>query len=109
LLFDHMEATAAARGVRACYFHAVVERERPQIWARRGYRAISRWPSDDKPLTEVTMERDPKAPRTPVAYPWDGDDALPRRGVLVSWFLGEQGVVVAADRFDGDPRNTVRA
>ncbi|WP_394823044.1 GNAT family N-acetyltransferase [Pendulispora albinea] len=86
-ILDVAEVRGRAEGVRALFFHAVVERGKPQLWIRRGYRIVDRWPALGKPLTEVTMERDPSTPRTPLDFPWEGDDALPENGVLVAWFL----------------------
>jgi GNAT superfamily N-acetyltransferase len=108
LLFDHVEETGRRRGASSYYFHAVVERGRPQMWVGRGYRVVARWPSDDKPLTEVTMERDPGEPPAPIDYPWQGDQALPSEGAMICWFLVGAELVATASLFRGDPRDLVR-
>ncbi|MGH8933858.1 MAG: GNAT family N-acetyltransferase [Egibacteraceae bacterium] len=95
-LMDRAEEVAAHRNVRSLFFDAVVERGKPQIWARRGYRVVSRWPSEERPLTEVTMARDAAAPRDPLAYPWEGDDALPASGALVTWWLAGEVLLATA-------------
>jgi GNAT superfamily N-acetyltransferase len=64
--------TAAARdGVPVLRLDAVVERCLPSLYARLGFRPVRHWPSDDKALTEVTMER---VPGTPAPEPrlWAG-------------------------------------
>jgi hypothetical protein len=88
----------------------VIERCLPQVYARLGYRAGSRWPSGDKPLTEVTMTRQPRLPRRALAFPWEGDDALPAGGLLVSWWLTRGGALEAVvDLVGRDPLRAVRA
>lgn len=108
-LLERVEAEAARSAVRQVTLDAVIERGLPQVYARLGYRARSRWPSDDKPLTEVTMTRLPRQPRQALELPWQGDDALPDGGVLVSWWLTPGGALEAVvDLVGRDPLRAVR-
>jgi GNAT superfamily N-acetyltransferase len=109
-LLEQVEAAAARHGVGEVTLDAVIERALPQVYAQLGYRARSRWPSGDKPLTEVTMTRQPSLPRRPLDFPWEGDDALPSGGLLVSWWLEPGGALEAVvDLVERDPLAAVRA
>ncbi|MBT2385843.1 GNAT family N-acetyltransferase [Streptomyces sp. ISL-11] len=70
ILLRAVETTAAALGVPVLRLDAVVERCLPSLYARLGFTPVRHWPSDDKPLTEVTMERRPGAAVDPGTPPW---------------------------------------
>jgi GNAT superfamily N-acetyltransferase len=108
-LIERVEAAAARAGVGEVRLDAVIERAMPQVYAQLGYRARSRWPSDDKPLTEVTMTRRPSLPRRPLDYPWEGDDALPPGGLLVSWWRTAGALEAVVALVERDPLEAVRS
>ncbi|ARZ72268.1 GNAT family N-acetyltransferase [Streptomyces sp. HU2014] len=73
-LLRAVESAAAAHGVPVLRLDAVVERCLPPLYARLGFTPVHHWPSDDKPLTEVTMERRPGTPVDPRTPPWAAPD-----------------------------------
>ncbi|MGP3983826.1 GNAT family N-acetyltransferase [Streptomyces sp. KR80] len=100
-LLDAVDAAAAEHGVPVIRLDAVVERCLPSLYARLGFRAIRHWPSGDKPLTEVTMERRPGAPVLPHPLPW-----VPPAGgpgvLLVVWLLTVTDLVAVVEYGEGD-------
>ena len=82
-----LERAAYQAGAVRIAVRAVVERATPSFYARIGYRTLEHRPSDDRPLSCVTMDGSLRGDRRPLAHPWEGDAALPRSGTLVSWFL----------------------
>ncbi len=81
----------AGRGASVMRLDAVVERCLPPLYARLGYRVVRHWAAEDKPLTELTMERDPATPRRPRSLLefWDEDAEVSR---VVCWFVGPDGL-----------------
>ncbi|MEV5747555.1 GNAT family N-acetyltransferase [Actinoallomurus sp. NPDC052308] len=80
--------------------NAVVERCLPSFYAALGYRVVTHWPSPDKPLTEVTMERDPATPWEPDPFPWTA--MPPPAAPVVCWLTDPAGLwaVVVDDADD---------
>jgi len=86
---------------------AVVERCLPPLYARLGYRPVRHWAADDKPLTELTLERDAATPRRAVALHrfWDDADGAGMTSTgtntgtvtgAVCWFTGPDGLSAVA-------------
>ncbi|MGF0173643.1 GNAT family N-acetyltransferase [Streptomyces sp. Marseille-Q5077] len=97
-LLRQLEAEALARGVSRVALDAVVERGNPAFYARVGYRTVRHFPAGDKPLSEVRMERDPRAEPTPVAH-----DAAPAGpGLLLDWRTAPGGTVCRPRLLSGD-------
>jgi GNAT superfamily N-acetyltransferase len=97
-LVRRLERDAARAGVARVHLSAVVERGNPIVYARLGYRTTAHWPSADKLLSEVTMERSPRERARTFRHPWEGDDGeappgpilvwIAARGALVAWLAG---------------------
>ncbi|MFF5639398.1 GNAT family N-acetyltransferase [Streptomyces sp. NPDC012825] len=93
-LLDAVEDAALREGVPVLRLDAVVERCLPPLYARLGFAPVRHWPSGDKPLTEVTMERRPGAPPRPGQRSWLGAGD----GVRVHWLLtGDALLAVIGD------------
>jgi GNAT superfamily N-acetyltransferase len=95
-LVTAVENFAAAAGIPAVRLDAVIERCVPPFYGRLGYHVVEHHVAiDDKLLTEVTMERDPAAPRRPV--PPDllalSDAAM---AGAICWFITADGMAVTA-------------
>ncbi|MFF4104174.1 GNAT family N-acetyltransferase [Streptomyces sp. NPDC001903] len=86
LLLGRLEAAAAAAGARQVVLDAVVERGNPAFYARVGFRTVRHFGAADKPLSEVHMVRDPRAPQEPGAPYAPGGE-----GWAVSWWAGPCG------------------
>ncbi|PTA46529.1 GNAT family N-acetyltransferase [Micromonospora sp. RP3T] len=83
-----LEDALAAEGIHRTEVHAVVERGLAPVYPPLGYLPVAHWPSPDKPLSEVTLRRELRQPRTPaVARP----AREPAIGWPVSWFAGPAG------------------
>jgi GNAT superfamily N-acetyltransferase len=89
-------ATDGTAGGIVVRLDAVVERCLPSLYARLGYRAVRHWAAADKPLTELTLERDPATPRRPTDLHrfWDGDTGAITGAVC--WFTGPHGLSALA-------------
>ncbi|WP_433374819.1 GNAT family N-acetyltransferase [Streptosporangium sp. CA-115845] len=85
-LVTAVDRLAVDRRIPVLRLDAVVERCLPSLYARLGFRAVRHWPSGDKPLTEVTMER---RPGTAFASAEPCGMALPppRSDLLLLWLL----------------------
>jgi len=83
-ILQEVERSAAQAGTPRVWLSAVVERCLPAFYAGLGYHVVDHWPSPDKDLTEVTMQRDPAAPVRPETFPWAEMPAPP--GPVVCWF-----------------------
>lgn len=96
LLLAAVENHAAANDISTIRLDAVIERCVPTYYARLGYRATDHHlAEDDKLLTEVTMERDPRtAPRPAAPYRFGPPGDTPA-GVLC-WFLCRGGLGAVA-------------
>lgn len=92
-LMDAVDAAACSLGVPVIRLDAVVERCLPSLYARLGFFAVRHWPSGDKPLTEVTMERRPGTRVRPHARPWVRPPAEP--GALLVIWLNTADALVA--------------
>ena len=106
-LLSAVDRAACVEGIRRITLHAVVERCLPPIYARLGFDVVGHWPSDDKPLTEVTMERCPGAPARVSRLPiWRAGTA----GVVVCWLLSDRQLVrVVTPCEGGDPLGALTA
>jgi GNAT superfamily N-acetyltransferase len=95
-LLAAVEEQSAAEGIAMIRLDAVVERCVPPYYARLGYRVTEHHlAEDDKLLTEVAMERDPRAPRRrELPYPLARVDANVT-GTLC-WFLSAGGLVAVS-------------
>jgi GNAT superfamily N-acetyltransferase len=102
-LVRRLEREAARAGVAQVWLNAVVERGNPIVYARLGYRTTAHWPSDDKLLSEVTMERDPRRRARAFRHPWEGDDGERPSGPVLVWSARDGALVVrlAEDRAAG--------
>lgn len=90
-LVESVEGEAARAGVRRVRLYCVVERLLPPYYAQLGYRIVERRAHADKPLTVVTMERDPAAPRRAYPSAWEAEQSLPSSGVYAIWlWLSEE-------------------
>ncbi|MFJ6798051.1 GNAT family N-acetyltransferase [Streptomyces sp. NPDC091268] len=87
LLLRRLEADAVAHGVRRVVLDAVVERGNPAFYARVGFRTVRHFAAADKPLSEVHMERDPRATAA-AGRPYDPGTT----GWAVSWWAAPGGV-----------------
>jgi GNAT superfamily N-acetyltransferase len=106
-LLAAVEAAAAERGVRRLWLDAVIERCLPPLYAHLGWRVVRHWPSEDKPMTEATIERRPSARHGALAYPWEADPAGDA-GLLVCWLLDGGELLAVADVVAGDVIGHVR-
>ncbi|MBU8858607.1 MULTISPECIES: GNAT family N-acetyltransferase [unclassified Micromonospora] len=92
LLLDRVAAAAASRGVPLLRLNAVVERCLPSLYSGLGFRAVRHWPSTDKLLTEVTMERRTTEPaRVGGLTAMMVDDNV--GGLMVGWYTTKDGLV----------------
>ncbi|MEU3309049.1 GNAT family N-acetyltransferase [Nocardiopsis sp. NPDC006832] len=62
LLLRRLEESAFTAGADRVVLDAVVERGNPAFYARVGYTAVRHFGAEDKPLSEVRMERGPGSP-----------------------------------------------
>jgi len=91
-----VEALAAAAGTPTVRLDAVIERCVPSFYARLGYRVVEHHAApDDKLLTEVTMERDPAAPRRPVPANLLAFPGAATAGAIC-WFITAEGMAAVA-------------
>jgi ribosomal protein S18 acetylase RimI-like enzyme len=95
-LLAAVEERSAAEGTATIRLDAVIERCVPAYYARLGYRVTEHHlAEDDKLLTEVAMERDPRVPRRrELPYPLARVDANVT-GTLC-WFLSAGGLVAVS-------------
>ncbi|GAB3986212.1 hypothetical protein GCM10029978_101130 [Actinoallomurus acanthiterrae] len=101
-LIHAIEDAARENAVPRVRLNAVVERCLPSFYAALGYEVATHWPSADKPLTEVTMDRDPAAPRRPDPFPWAA--MPPPAAPVVCWLTEPSGLwAVVVDGADGVP------
>ncbi|MEY9860794.1 hypothetical protein ABH935_006431 [Catenulispora sp. GAS73] len=93
-LLGAVERQLAAQGISRVLLDAVVERCLPDYYARLGYRPVElHLAVDDKMLTEVSMERDPRTTRRP-APPWTGaPDGTAEHAGTLCWFLDASGMI----------------
>jgi predicted N-acetyltransferase YhbS len=112
-LTRRLEEDARRAGMPRVVLDAVVERTNPPFYAALGYRTLSHWPTGDKPLSEVTMEREVASPPLAFDYPWEGEEGAPAGGLLISWYArgpsaeAGPGLCAVAGRVEGDARATV--
>ncbi len=79
-LLRRLEEEGFAAGADRVVLDAVVERGNPAFYARVGYTAVRHFGAEDKPLSEVRMERTPDAPERGACSAPDG------RGTAVFWW-----------------------
>jgi GNAT superfamily N-acetyltransferase len=85
-----VEHAAVTARVPRIWLNAVIERCLPSFYARLGYEVVDHWPSPDKALTELTMQRIPGSPLSARRFPWD---AVPSpAGPAVCWFTVRQAL-----------------
>ncbi|MET7638025.1 GNAT family N-acetyltransferase [Streptomyces sp. NPDC005438] len=104
LLLRRLERDASGAGVGRVVLDAVVERGNPAFYARAGFRTVHHFAADDKPLSEVHMERDPSTPALARPHPENG----PRPGWAVTWW-GVGSTTVACPGPDVPPPAGARA
>ncbi len=92
-ILREVESAAVRAGTPRVWLNAVVERCLPSFYARLGYEVIDHWPSPDKDLTEVTMQRDPAAPVRPQDFPWAA--MPPPSGPVTCWFTADDALWLA--------------
>jgi GNAT superfamily N-acetyltransferase len=92
-ILHEVERSAAEAGTPRVWLNAVVERCLPAFYARLGYHVIDHWPSPDKDLTEVTMQRNPALPVRPQAFPWAAMPPPP--GPVTCWFTADGALRLA--------------
>ncbi|WP_316520114.1 GNAT family N-acetyltransferase [Kitasatospora brasiliensis] len=99
-LVSAVEHAALRSGPTVLRLDAVVERCLPTLYDRLGFRTVRHWPAEDKPLTEVTMERHPGTPVEPQLLPW----APPESGntaLAVLWLVTSDALLaVVGDTHD---------
>jgi hypothetical protein len=108
-LVRRLERAAYRAGATRVVVDAVVERATPPLYARLGYRTLGHRPSEDRPLSSVTMEASLRDDRRPLAYPWEGDGGLPRAGTLVAWFVVPDRLVAVVDAIEEGVHAAARA
>jgi predicted N-acetyltransferase YhbS len=106
-LVRRLEVEARGAGASRVVLDAVVERANPVFYTQVGYSTTAHWPSDDKALSEVTMERGLSEPPRTIVYPWEGDLAPPREGSLVAWFRSRGDIVAVFAPIAGDAFATI--
>jgi len=92
-ILDEIERAAAEAGTPRVWLNAVVERCLPSYYAGLGYQVVDHWPSPDKDLTEVTMQRDPTVPSRPEAFPWAA--MPPPTAPVICWFVADSALWLA--------------
>lgn len=95
-LLRRLEEAAVTAGAGRVVLDAVVERGNPAFYARAGFRTVRHFGADDKPLSEVHMERDPRRAARPQPYP--GDETTGSAPTVSWWAVA--GATVA--RLDSD-------
>lgn len=92
-IMREVERAAVDARIPRVWLNAVVERCLPPFYARLGYHVIEHWPSPDKMLSEVTMQRAPDARPHPAAFPWSA--VAPPTGTVVCWFTVGTALLLA--------------
>jgi GNAT superfamily N-acetyltransferase len=83
-VLDAVERAALTARVPRIWLNAVIERCLPPFYARLGYEVADHWPSPDKALTELTMQRVPGSAARARHFPWDAVSSPP--GSAICWF-----------------------
>jgi GNAT superfamily N-acetyltransferase len=83
-VLDAVERAAVTSRAPRIWLNAVIERCLPPFYARLGYEVTDHWPSPDKTLTELTMQRIPGSAARARQFPWDAVPSPP--GPAICWF-----------------------